>query len=80
VIRIVPGPEYTDADGQRVLDKLAAQVSARVVAQIELVDHIPASRNGKYKWVVQEHYRVESAGGAPNPPRGFTTMLAEATF
>lgn len=79
-IRIVPGAEYAAEDGQRVLDKLAAQVSARVFAQIELVEHLPALPNGKYKWVVQEHFRPGSTGGFPNPPRGFTPLLAEAAF
>jgi phenylacetate-CoA ligase len=55
VIRIVAGANYQDADGQRVLGKLAAQVSARVNAQIALVPHIPLLPNGKYKWVVQEY-------------------------
>jgi phenylacetate-CoA ligase len=53
-IRIVPGAGYTANDGQRVLDKLSAQVSARVAAQIEIVSHIPSLPTGKYKWVVQE--------------------------
>ncbi len=55
LIRIVPGVGYTDADGQRVLDKLAAEVSSRVAARIELVDTIPALPSGKYKWVVREY-------------------------
>jgi phenylacetate-CoA ligase len=54
LIRIVPGGGYTAEDGQRVLDKLAAEVSSRVVARIELVEKIPALPSGKYKWVVRE--------------------------
>jgi phenylacetate-CoA ligase len=53
-IRVVPGRGYTSEDGQRVLDKLATEVSPRVTAQIELVEHIPLQPNGKYKWVVRE--------------------------
>jgi phenylacetate-CoA ligase len=52
-IRIVPTAGYSQADGNRVLAKLAQQVSARVNAQIELVRDIPALPSGKYKWVVQ---------------------------
>ena len=61
-IRIVPGAQYSAADGRLVLDKLAAEVSARVVAQIELVDQIPALPSGKYKWVTQE---FRNAGSTP---------------
>jgi phenylacetate-CoA ligase len=61
IIRIVPGRGYTDADGQRVLDKLAAEVSSRVAARIELVDQIPLQPNGKYKWIVRDSVRNDSA-------------------
>jgi phenylacetate-CoA ligase len=64
VIRIVPGPDYTAVDGAHVLDKLAKEVSPRVNALIDLVDHIPALPSGKYKWVVQE-WRRPSAQPAP---------------
>ena len=60
-IRIVPGPGYTDADGQRVLDKLSKEVSARVAATIEVVEDIPKMPNGKFKWVVRSY----QPGGAP---------------
>ncbi len=62
VIRIVPDSGFTAEDGQRVLDKLAAEVSARVAAQVELVDQIPVLPNGKYKWVVQESRRRYPGG------------------
>ena len=58
----VPDSGFTAEDGQRVLDKLAAEVSARVAAQVELVDQIPVLPNGKYKWVVQESRRRYPGG------------------
>lgn len=67
LIRIVPGSDYTAADGQRVLDKLATHVSPRVVADIEIVAHIPALPNGKYQWVVQ-------ASGRGKTPPGFSAL------
>ncbi len=70
VIRIVPASGYTAADGQRVLDKLATHVSARVVAAIEIVDELPASPNGKYQWVVQASERAK-------PPAVFAAPLAK---
>jgi phenylacetate-CoA ligase len=63
VIRIVPDAGFTAEDGQRVLDKLSVEVSSRVAAQVELVEHIPALPNGKYKWVVQEFEPRTTAGG-----------------
>ena len=60
-IRVVPRPNYTTADGQRVLDKLAKEVSARVSAAIEVVDDIPKMPNGKFKWVVRNY----QPGGSP---------------
>ncbi len=62
VIRIVPGQAYGPDDGQRVLEKLAAEVSARVTASIELVDEIAALPSGKYKWVSQEHAPLQGSG------------------
>lgn len=71
VIRIVAGAHYQDADGQRVLDKLAAQVSARVTAKIELMRDIPSLPNGKYKWVVQESHRNDGSSALPAAPARF---------
>jgi phenylacetate-CoA ligase len=76
VIRIVAGSRYQDADGQCVLDKLAAQVSTRVTARIEIVRDIPALPSGKYKWVVQEFRPDESRPAAP--PGGFESSLVRA--
>ncbi|HEY6125479.1 MAG TPA: hypothetical protein VIV63_12575 [Steroidobacteraceae bacterium] len=74
LIRIVPGRGYSAADGQQVLDKLAAEVSSRVVARIEVVDSISALPSGKYKWVVREYGHEMPSPGAPGitsrpPPR-----------
>lgn len=78
VIRIVPGTGYTAPDGQRVLDKLQAQVSARVVAGIEIVSQIPALPNGKYKWVVQQFQPAVAAIELPGPPARSASRLAAA--
>jgi len=67
LIRIVPGPGYSAADGQRVLDKLATDVSSRVFAEIVIVHDIPALPNGKYQWVVQAWDRGKT-------PPGFSTL------
>jgi phenylacetate-CoA ligase len=66
LIRIVPAPAYGALDGQRVLEKLAAEVSPRVSATIELVDDIAPLPSGKYKWVSQE-YSTGKHARAPHP-------------
>jgi phenylacetate-CoA ligase len=77
VIRIVPGPAYTANDGARVLEKLAKDVSPRVNALIDLVDHIPSLPSGKYKWVVQEMQRtVRPVPAAPRGPLRATLSAA----
>jgi phenylacetate-CoA ligase len=62
-IRVVPGPHYSELDGQRVLDKFSKEVSARVAATILVVDDIPALPSGKFKWVVRDYQP-----GAPRDP------------
>jgi hypothetical protein len=79
-IRVVPGPNYTAADGQRVLDKLATEVSARVAATIEVVAEIPKMPNGKFKWVVRNYQPggPPSRDHAPAQRRRPTTPLSVA--
>ena len=84
VIRIVPGAAYTEIDGQRVLEKLAAEVSPRVAAHIELLDDIPPLRSGKYKWVSQEsapgRAAVPASASAAHASREPAANAAAATF
>jgi phenylacetate-CoA ligase len=85
VIRIVPGPAYSQDDGKRVLEKLAAEVSPRVAASIELADEIPALPSGKYKWVSQEYTPMQgsavsfAAAGSREPePQSGSPSVARA--
>jgi phenylacetate-CoA ligase len=64
IIRVVPAGNYTALDGQRVLEKLAAEVSPRVAASIEVVDDIAPMSSGKYKWVSQESSAGRTVGTA----------------
>jgi phenylacetate-CoA ligase len=50
-IRIVPGPEYTTADGQAVAASLAERVGEADI-RVELVDGIERTRAGKFPAVV----------------------------
>jgi len=78
LIRIVPDPGYSAADGQRVLDKLATDVSSRVVAEIAIVDDIPALPNGKYQWVVQAYEHRAPPGVPVFPARGAASFAKVA--
>jgi hypothetical protein len=57
VARLVVDAHYTHADGERLLQNVAAYVSADVNIAIELVNRIPDLPSGKYKWVSQEWRR-----------------------
>jgi phenylacetate-CoA ligase len=65
VIRIVPGAAYCAADGERLLAKLAQEVSARVAARIELRSDIATLPSGKFKWVVQEYRPASQSQASP---------------
>lgn len=78
LIRIVPGDAYTAEDGARVLQKLAAEVSPRVAARIELVDRIAPLPNGKFKWVSQEHEIPIPRSSALGMLGAFACVLGEA--
>lgn len=84
VIRMVPAAAYTELDGKRVLEKLAAEVSPRVSASIELMEDIAPLPSGKYKWVSQEYTPGKTVASASTPldtplPATATAGLAHAS-
>lgn len=66
-VRIVPGPEYVDADGQRLVARFRERVGPDMQIDIEKVDRIPRTRTGKIRLVVSsigpEFLRQRHAGG-----------------
>lgn len=54
VVRIVPGPSYSDADGRQLLANFKHLVSDRLNVSLCLKQSLDAMPSGKYKWVSQE--------------------------
>jgi phenylacetate-CoA ligase len=52
VVRIVPRDGYGPQDSRRLLEGLRERLGSSVEIQIELVDDIPRTAGGKYRWVV----------------------------
>ncbi len=53
IVRIVPAPAYSAADGQALIENFRTLVSPRLNVGIKLVDEIPPLPSGKFKWVTQ---------------------------
>jgi phenylacetate-CoA ligase len=53
-IRIVPGSEYSPADGERVIANFRGIVDEGMDVTVELREDIPCDPSGKYRWVINE--------------------------
>ena len=51
VVKVVPSPAFTAADGETIADRLRARVGP-VAVDIETVDDIPLDANGKFRAVI----------------------------
>lgn len=57
-VRLIPEPNYSEADTAKLLQNFHDLVSTKLNIHIVLVDDIKSLPNGKFKWVAQEwHYR-----------------------
>jgi phenylacetate-CoA ligase len=54
VLRVVPGPHFSDADRETLLTNFRTLVSPRLNVEVLLVGALPNPPSGKFKWVVQE--------------------------
>ena len=54
VLRIVPKCDYTDRDSAAIMRALQAKMSDSMDIELELIDTIPLTERGKFKFVVQE--------------------------
>lgn len=54
LIRIVPGGAFGDGERMHLLRELRARVGEDMRIDIELVDELPRTRRGKFKWVVSQ--------------------------
>jgi phenylacetate-CoA ligase len=54
LIRIVPGGRFGDEDREHLLRELRARLGEDMRIDIEIVDELPRTSRGKFKWVVSE--------------------------
>jgi phenylacetate-CoA ligase len=54
LIRLIPRPEYSDKDAQHLVRELKARLGDDMRIDIELVETMPRTARGKFKWVVSE--------------------------
>lgn len=53
-VRLVPGPGYTEALTQHLRAELGARLGDGVHIDVEMVDKLEMSANGKFKWVISK--------------------------
>lgn len=58
-IRVVPGPGYGEAEGEKLIRNLHQLVDKDIGARLVIVDEIPRTTRGKQRWIVNE-YVVEA--------------------
>ncbi|MEO5821011.1 MAG: hypothetical protein ABIT71_10920 [Vicinamibacteraceae bacterium] len=54
LVRIVPGPGYDTSLTQHLVTELQARLGADVRIDVEMVDRLEPSANGKFKWVISK--------------------------
>ena len=54
LVRIVPGPGYDTSLTQHLVTELQARLGADVRIEVEMVDRLEPSANGKFKWVISK--------------------------
>ena len=54
VVRIVPRPDYSKADSDHLVRELKTRLGSATDVRIELVDRLPRTKAGKFRWVVSE--------------------------
>jgi phenylacetate-CoA ligase len=54
LVRIVPGGGFSDADRAQLVRELKARLGDDMRIDIEIVDELPRTSRGKFKWVVNE--------------------------
>ena len=53
-VRIVPGADYSDALTAHLVHELQARLGDGVRIDVQMVDKLEVSRNGKFKWVISK--------------------------
>jgi phenylacetate-CoA ligase len=54
LVRIVPGGRFNEADHAHLVRELKARLGADMRIDVEIVDELPRTSRGKFKWVINE--------------------------
>ncbi len=54
LVKIVPRADYTESDTHHLVKELKARLGDGISIDIEFVDYLPRSSNGKLRWVISE--------------------------
>ncbi|HEX7011746.1 MAG TPA: hypothetical protein VF161_03325 [Steroidobacteraceae bacterium] len=54
VVRLIPRPEYSEKDAHHLVRELKARLGEDMRIDIELVESLPRTARGKFKWVISE--------------------------
>jgi phenylacetate-CoA ligase len=54
LIRLIPRPDYTEKHGQNLIRDLKARLGDDMRIDIELVEEMPRTARGKFKWVISQ--------------------------
>lgn len=54
LIRLIPRPEYRTQDADHLIRELKARLGQEMRIDIELVEEMPRTARGKFKWVISE--------------------------
>ena len=54
LVRIVPGSDFTESERAHLIKELRARLGDGMRIDIELIDELPRTSSGKFKWVVSQ--------------------------
>ncbi len=54
LVRLIPRPDYSERDAEHLVRELKLRLGADMQIDIELVDAMPRTARGKFKWVISE--------------------------
>jgi CO dehydrogenase/acetyl-CoA synthase alpha subunit len=52
IVRLIPGPAYTQAHTDHLVAELTARLGADVKVEVQMVDQLEQKSSGKFKWVI----------------------------
>jgi phenylacetate-CoA ligase len=54
VVKVVRGAQYSDADSKALVKNLHARLGHEMKIELQFVDHIPRTGEGKYRWIISK--------------------------